>query len=137
MALTGGPSSGLALRPCGGVVAAVDVNGDAHVDLVWYNVSSGKAVIWFLDDALSRLEGRFTAPASAGDANWRIVAASDFGVGAGGLALPPTADLLWRNETSGKLVVWHMDTDGRRTAGTFTSPPAPDEPLAWRVAAPR
>lgn len=131
------PTPGQAVDGNWQVVAAVDVNGDAHVDLVWYNVSSGKAVIWFLDDALSRLEGRFTAPASAGDANWRIVAASDFGVGAGGLALPPTADLLWRNETSGKLVVWHMDTDGRRTAGTFTSPPAPDEPLAWRVAAPR
>ncbi len=119
------------------VVAAVDVNADAHVDLVWYNASSGKAVIRFLDGALARLEGGITAPASAGDANWRIAAASDFGVGAGGLEQPPTADILWRNETSGKLVVRHMDTDGRRTAGTFTSPPAPDEPLAWHVAAPR
>jgi hypothetical protein len=33
-------------------------------------------------------------------------------------------DIVWQNDTSRKIVVWHMDPQGRRTSGTFTTPDA-------------
>lgn len=47
-------------------------------------------------------------------------------------------DVLWRNANSGKLVVWHLDLAGHRTAGTFTNPDGPPAPATdWTVAGPR
>lgn len=72
---------------------------------------------------------------SAGNANWRAVAAGDYGAGPKGL--PGAKDVVWRNSTSGRLVVWHMDRSHSRTAGVFTTPNQPDDPLAWNVVRPK
>ena len=118
------------------IVAALDFDGDGHRDLLWYNSTSGKIVQWLLDGSLVRTTGRFTSPANAGDNNWKVLAGGDYGVGAGGL--PGTNDLVWRNASSGKLVVWHLDLAGNRTFGTFTSPDSPaSNPTEWTVAGPR
>ena len=42
-----------------------------------------------------------------------------------------------RNDTSGKLVVWYMDSGGVRSSGVFTSPDAPADAVNWAVAGPR
>jgi hypothetical protein len=118
------------------LVAARDYDGDGHTDLLWYNVSSGKTVQWLMDANVQRVSGRFTTPASAGDNNWRPVASADYGVGPNGVV--GSNDLVWRNSTSGRYVVWYLDYEGRRTAGTFTNPPEPDSnPTAWTVAGPK
>ncbi len=117
------------------VVAAFDANRDGASDLLWFNSSSGNIVFWYMNAAVVRTSGGFTTPANAGDNNWKVVASGDYGVGAGGQA--GTYDLVWRNDTSGRLVVWYMNTSGVRTAGTFTSPDAPGAPLAATVVAPR
>lgn len=129
------PSPDQAINANWAVVAALDYNGDGTIDLLWYNATSGKAVLWFMDAAVQRLSGQFTDPPNAGDNNWKIVASSDYGVGPGGIA--GTADIVWRNASSGKFVVWYMDLAGRRSAGTFTTPDAPASPLAWTVVGPR
>ena len=129
------PSPDQAVHANWQVVGAVDLNGDATVDLLWYNVSTGKIVYWWLDASLQRVTGSFTNPASAGDANWKVLATGDYGAGPGGT--PDTADVVWRNATSGKYVVWHLDLAGNRTAGTFTTPDAPTNPLDWTIAGPR
>lgn len=116
------------------VVAAADYDGDGHVDLLWYNPVSGRTVIWYLDAELVRLTGAFTTPPAAADANWRVVASADYGKGAS--AAWGTPDLLWRNATSGKLVVWHMNWGGARASGVFTTPASPGD-LAWEVFGPR
>ena len=117
------------------VVGTGDFDGDGRTDLLWYNVSSGRAVQWLLDQNLARRVGRFTTPMAAGDANWNVVAAADYGFGLRGQAGTP--DLVWRNDSSGKLVAWHLDTAGVRSAGVFTTPDAPSEPLGFTVVGPR
>lgn len=117
------------------LVAALDVNDDGNVDLVFYNVTSGRVVQWLMDASVQRLAGRFTNPSSAGNANWKVVGAANYG----GDSSPLVAwnDLLWRNATSGKLVVWRMNAQGDRLEGLFTTPDAPSNALAWQVVGPR
>ena len=88
-----------------------------------------------MNAAVQRITGQFTSPANDGDNNWKVVASGDYGVGAGGVG--GTNDIVWRNDTSGKLVVWYMNTAGVRTFGTFTTPDAPVNPLSWTVDGPR
>ena len=124
------------------IVAAADADNDGNTDFVWYNPSSGKIVQWLMDGSVQRITGRFTNPSNAGNNNWKVLAAGDYGLGPDGpdatAPQPGTKDLVWRNATSGKLVVWHMATNGDRTGGVFTSPDAPAaDPLDWTVAGPR
>lgn len=102
------------------VVGAADFDNDARRDLLWYNQTSGKCVIWYMGPNLVRLSGGFTNPSSVGNNNWKALAAADLGKGAGGVAGTP--DIVWQNLTSKKLVVWHMDFAGNRTSGVFTTP---------------
>lgn len=92
-------------------------------------------MLWYLDGAAVRLSGQFTNPASAGDNNWQVVASGDFGLGPNGT--PKTGDVLWRNATSGRYVVWFLGQAGQRTAGMFTTPDAPTPALDWTVVGPR
>jgi hypothetical protein len=129
------PNPSLALDSNWTVVAALDYNADGATDLLWYNSTSGKAVIWYMDASVVRISGNFTTPANAGDNNWKILASSDYGIGAGGLA--GTNDIVWRNETSGRFVLWYMNNAGTRTSGTFTTPDSPASPLSWTIVGPR
>jgi hypothetical protein len=117
------------------VVAALDYDGDGARDLLWYNVTSGRLVIWYLDGALVRRSGQFTNPPSAGDHNWQVLASADYGLGPNGV--PGTPDVVWRNANSGKYVVWYLDAAGHRTAGSFTSPDAPTPALGFTIVGPR
>lgn len=120
------------------VVAALDYDRDGQRDLLWYNSTSGRIVFWRLDATLGRLSGNFTSPASAGSNNWKVVAGGDYGSGGALPALAP--DIVWRNDTSGRLVVWHMNAQSSplaRVVGEFTTPAQPQDPLDQRVAGPR
>jgi hypothetical protein len=118
------------------VVAALDFDNDGRRDLLWYNVNSGRIVFWYLDGGLQRVAGRFATPPAAGDNNWTVVAAGDWGNGSGAASVR-AKDLLWRNATTGRLVMWHLDPTGTRIAGSFTSPDAPTDALSWSVVGPR
>jgi hypothetical protein len=118
------------------IVGAQDWNGDGNTDFLWYNSNSGKIVLWFMDASVARLTGLFTTPANAGDNNWKVLAMGDYGLGPSGL--PGTIDIVWRNATSGRFVVWYMDRAGGRTSGSFTSPDAPSPtPTDWTIVGPR
>jgi len=105
------------------VVAALDYNKDGNRDLLWYNYSSGKIVLWFMDANVVRISGNFTTPDAAGANNWKVYAGGDYGVGTAGMFA--TNDIVWRNATSGKLVLWYMNAAGARTFGDFTTPDSP------------
>lgn len=116
------------------VLGAGDVNGDSTTDIVWHDASTRRTEIWLLNASLQRTAT--LTGVEVGVAGWTAVAAGDFGTAAGGV--PGTLDLLWRNSSSGRLVVWHLDRTGRRTLGLFTSPSEADTtPAEYTVAAPR
>ena len=102
------------------VAAAADFNNDGARDLLWYNQTSGKIVLWFMNSFVVRVTGQFTNPSTVGNNNWRVLAVGDYGKGTGGLW--DTNDILWQNDTSKRVVVWYMDQAGNRTFGTFTNP---------------
>ncbi len=107
-----------------GVAGAADFDGDGNRDLLWYNQTTGKIVLWYMDAAVVRTTGLFTTPASVGNNNWRVVAVGDFGKGPAQTGTPVvnTQDIVWQNDTSLKMVVWHMDHTAHRTGGGFTAP---------------
>lgn len=120
------------------VAAALDFNNDSNRDLLWYNASSGKVVLWRMDANLVRLSGNFTSPDSAGSSSWKVVAGGDYGLGPAGVF--NANDVVWRNSASGKFVVWHMDPYSnplKRTSGEFTSPDAPANALDWTIVGPK
>ncbi len=118
------------------IVGATDLNGDGNTDFLWYNSTSGKIVYWWMDASVVRTVGNFTNPDSAGNNNWKVLAAGNYGTGPGGV--PGSNDIVWRNATSGKVVVWRMDLAGNRTAGGFTTPDSPSpNPTEWTVVGPR
>lgn len=118
------------------IVAALDFNNDTNTDFLWYNATSGKIVLWFMNASVARITGIFTNPPNAGDNNWKVLAAGDYGIGLGGICC--TSDVVWRNETSGRFVVWQMDFAGNRTFGNFTTPLSPlPNPTDWTIAGPR
>lgn len=121
------------------IVAAQDLNADGNVDFLWYNATSGKIVYWWMNASVLRIAGNFTNPANAGANNWKVLAGGDYGIGlsAGGTALAGTNDIVWRNQDSGRLVIWFMDNAGNRTWGTFVVPDPPAPATDWTVAGPR
>jgi len=129
------PNPAQAVNANWAVVIAADLDRDGNTDLLWYNSTSGKIVRWLLDANLVRLSGGFTTPANAGNNNWKVVAAGEYkrvpGSGADGV------DIVWRNETSGKLVTWMMDASSTKVVGGFTTPDTPNPALGWTVVGPR
>jgi len=80
------------------IVAAADIDGDTHPDLVWRNTVTGANVVWYLNGAV--LINQANLPAVA-DAAWKIVGAADID----GDGHP---DLVWRNTTTGANIVWYL-----------------------------
>src|SRR6185503_4391800 len=78
---------------------------------------------WYLD-GLTRTGLTYTTPSQVSDVSWRVVSAADFNRD----GMP---DLLWRNVTSGQIVVWYMNGP-TLVSGTFTTPSAlPD--TGWSI----
>ncbi len=132
------PTPGQAVHGNWAIVSAGDYNHDGNADLLWYNATSGRLVTWYLDGQVARISGQFTTPPNAGDNNWKVVASADYS-GTSGPGTPPlgSPDIVWRNETGGNQVVWHMDFASTRVHGEFTSPPANTPALDWTVVGPR
>jgi hypothetical protein len=120
------------------IVAAADYNNDGNIDFLWYNYTSGKIVTWYMDASVVRTAGQFTTPANAGDANWKVLASSDYSrTYVPGTPPNGSPDIVWRNETSGNQVVWHLDFNSTRVHGQFTNPTANSPALDWVIVGPR
>jgi hypothetical protein len=91
------------------IVEVADVDSDGTPDLIWHHSTTGRAYIWFLESDGTRREGASVLDANVATA-WRIVGASD--VDGDG-----TPDLLWHNRSTGRSIVWFLDSAGAYTSG--------------------
>lgn len=91
-----------------------DFNGDGQSDVLWYNSTSGDAMIWTVrDDAVA--SSRVIAGPGAG---WTILGVGDF-TGDG------VSDILWENSSTGKLLDWQMKNGVVSASTPLTGPAIP------------
>ena len=104
------------------IAATIDYSGDGNRDFLWYNPTSGKIVSWTMNQNVVRTSGQFTNPPNAGDNNWKVLAGGDY---SGSSSSTCTNDIVWRNATSGRAVIWQMDNASNRVSGGFSTPDGP------------
>jgi len=104
------------------VLGLEDFNHDGHPDVIWQDMTSGLAQIWYLGGSQGVA---LTGAANLTLANpWRIVAVADFN-GDG------NPDVVWQDPVSGEVQVWYMGGPGGNqiTGAINVAGPNP-----WRVA---
>lgn len=112
---------------------AADPSPDGHPDILFQHVNSRETVVWYMQGNQAS-GGDFTVPSAPSPLNWSVVGVGDFGAGNIEPGRDGNADILWRNDDSGRTVIWFMK--GRvKYEGAFTSCWEPS--FDWRVAAPR
>jgi len=88
-------------------------NADTSPDIVWRSPSTGQLLVWFMDGE-TRLSGSFTTPAGYTPSQYTAEGLGDFN-GDG------KTDIVWKNPTTGQLLVWFMN-GVNRTLGQFATP---------------
>jgi hypothetical protein len=107
------------------IVAAGDLNGDGHPDLIWQQDGTNVAGVWYMggSDGSTVLSTKILSGPEPG---WRIVAAGDLN----GDGHP---DLIWQQDGTNVPGVWYMGgSDGSTVLSTkILSGPEP----GWRIVA--
>ncbi len=83
------------------IVGASDLDSDGNVDIVLRNQVADQTLAWYMDGSGNILSEDVIGRA-IGDANWEIVAVTDFNN-------DRKADLLLRNSLAGQNLLWEMD----------------------------
>jgi hypothetical protein len=104
------------------IVATGDFDGDGQRDLVWQH-TNGTISTWLMRGN-TLVDGRLFEPSTAGNPDWRVVAAGD-------MNRDGKCDLIWRNRTTGVMAVWYMDGT-RRLNGVLISPDTVSDPN-WEI----
>ena len=101
------------------VISRGDFNADGKADVLWYNTSDRRTLIWLMDG--TTVTSSLLLPTPTND--WKIAGAADFNG-------DNRQDLLWRNQVTGDVGVW-------LTNGTLTPDfgiLAAGVPLNWQIA---
>ncbi|MFM2431187.1 MAG: hypothetical protein RLZZ511_2400 [Cyanobacteriota bacterium] len=92
------------------VAGVGDMDGDGKGDIIWRNEDLGSAVVWYMDGA------KYKGSGVVGFRNAQTGVISQFSVDrkwelvdAGRVNDDQSADLVWRNRTSGMVVTWMMN----------------------------
>ena len=100
-----------------------DFDGDGQDDLVWRNYSTGQNTVWFIDGS-TRARAASLDPIV--NSNWRLQGVGDFSTDSS-----LRDDLVWRNQETGRNVIWLMN--GTERAGTITLDDVPSG-RGWEIA---
>ncbi len=96
------------------IKGVADFNGEDKADILWHNNSTGSAVVWETDWDVGGYSKSATPTVGAPSPVWKIEGVADFNGGG-------QPDILWRNASSGSVVIWQMngyDFDGAATIGS-------------------
>ena len=107
------------LEPGWLVAGSADFNDDGYIDILFHNQGSNDLMIWrMVGTVMTNIT--FPYPAIGQGSSWRVVAVGDFGVGS---TTAPEAtpaigapDIVWQDEVTGQLMVWHMNFHEQRTS---------------------
>jgi hypothetical protein len=106
-----------------------DFDGDGNPDILFRHEQSHRLVTWEMN-GVNRVSGSFVTPdRPVEDALWDVAGVWD--VDQNGIA-----DIVFRHNLSGALVVWFMDADQDRVCGTYFNPPELTD-LNWKMVGPR
>jgi hypothetical protein len=86
------------------VAGTGDLNGDRHPDIVWRHSTEGWLAVWFLQNNLVTGTSYLSINRMP-DTAWRIG-------GVGDMNADGFADLVWQNNTDGRLAIWYMRNEG-------------------------
>ncbi|MCY7274697.1 MAG: DUF4347 domain-containing protein [Phormidesmis sp. CAN_BIN44] len=103
------------------IISTADFNNDGIADLLWRNQASGQNAIWEMKRDFTLQSGRFITPIA--DSNWQIVGTGDFNQDG-------TADLVWRNQSTGQNAIWQMNSTNVQIGYYLTSV----ADLNWQIA---
>lgn len=103
-------------------IAAGDFNADSKPDLIWRNTSSGRVIVWYMDGATRTGTANLWTPATAADALWVPIATGDFNA-------DDKPDIIWRNASSGRVIVWYMNGVTRTGTGNLWTPATASDAL--------
>jgi hypothetical protein len=107
------------------LAGTADFTGDGRPDALWHNQATGELRVWQLID-INHFATHALNPMFVGT-GWKIAALGDAN-------LDGSADILWRDEASGGLVLWTMD-GLNQTGGAYLSIPVADP--NWKIMAPK
>jgi hypothetical protein len=113
-------------------LAVGDLNNDTRPDFIWRNPAGGSLVIWYNmagpQPSWNIVPGTLV-PQTLADTNWKAVGIWDADHNG-------SNNLVWQNQSSGKLVAWFMEGGPYRTSGGYFSPDQPT-PATLRAVGPR
>jgi len=82
-----------------------DFNGDAQVDIIWQNSSTGQRALWLMNGILGGLTPASIVDLGWVDANWQMAGTGDFNADS-------QTDILWQNSATGQRALWMMNGIG-------------------------
>jgi hypothetical protein len=83
------------------VVGMLDLDGDGHKDILFQNRVTNELVYWLMNGP-NLVQYGYLNPATNGDTNWKVVGIDD-------LNNDGYSDLIWQNQTDGRLAYWLMN----------------------------
>ncbi len=86
-----------------------DFDGDGHADILWHNTVTGQVFIWFLDGIDRAGQGGVGTVSQA----WQVAGIGNFDGDPEG-----RSDILWRNTSTGQVIIWLMDGTQRIGQGS-------------------
>lgn len=92
-------------------VATADMNADSKPDILWRNSSSGRVIVWIMNGINRTSTVTLWAASAVGDSLWVPMATGDFNA-------DNKPDILWRNSSTGRVIVWYMDGTTRSSTAT-------------------
>jgi len=108
------------------IVAAGDLDGDGHADLIWQDKVNGWLGVWLMNGS-QVLSGRNLSTPKMTDPGWTIVGATD--VNGDG-----KADLLWQH-ADGHVAAWQMN--GEQVIAGYYLNPSQVPNTTWKIAGPK